>query len=641
MSAACPGTGLCRNATQCDRAPLASLTCSSPVIEGASTSLDASGSSDPDGDALTYRYTLPDGGTLDAGSTVQVALSTVGNNGFSVLVRDPAGASASASCTVQVTCAPETDAVFCSALGKDCDALTGTDRCGQPRTANCGTCVSPKVCGLMTANVCGSPDPMSIPAPRAVTPMSLSTVARPRPTFSWVLPSGADGAQVEICPDRACATPTLTFAATGTSVVPPSNLTGRVIFWRLRGRLGSTLGTSTSPVWQFTLRKNANGIDTSWGHSPDFNNDGYADAVISAYQEGKTYFYQGGPAGLTATTTFIFGTTGPTELDAAGDVNGDGFCDVLLQDRLYLGSVAGVVTTSSQTLGSFLSIHRSAGVGDVNHDGFSDVAVVASGTGGIRLNVFFGNATGVNSSPQSFVIGTNNNWYVGPVGDVNGDGFADLAVTNCWRFSCAAPGSAWVYLGSATGVQTTAVWTTSATLGLPIHLAGPGDFDGDGYADVLASTWDYVRLYRGTATGPVYASNRTIAQPINSFAGWGVALDLVDFNGDGLDDYVIGDTDREQAIVQLSPALTATSTYLTSIASENHDFGLTLVNAGDVNGDGYADILVGAPNAPQNATFEFVQFFQGNTLGRWDSGLSTTQILRGGTRNKQFGYTLR
>ena len=67
----------------------------------------------------------------------------------------------------------------------------------------------------------------------------------------------------------------------------------------------------------------------------------------------------------------------------------------------------------------------------------------------------------------------------------------------------------------------------------------------------------------------------------------------------------------------------------------------TLVNAGDINGDGFADVLVGAPNAPQNATWDFVQAFWGNSNGTLSNTNGGSQVLRGGVRNKQFGYALR
>src|SRR6185436_10870145 len=49
-----------------------------------------------------------------------------------------------------------TDAQFCASNGKNCGSFTGTNMCGNPRTANCGSCTAPATCGGGgTANVCG------------------------------------------------------------------------------------------------------------------------------------------------------------------------------------------------------------------------------------------------------------------------------------------------------------------------------------------------------------------------------------------------------------------------------------------------------------------------------------------------------
>ena len=55
-------------------------------------------------------------------------------------------------------CAPETDVQMCSRLGKNCNAISQTDNCGQPRLIpSCGACTDAQVCGATTPNVCGTP----------------------------------------------------------------------------------------------------------------------------------------------------------------------------------------------------------------------------------------------------------------------------------------------------------------------------------------------------------------------------------------------------------------------------------------------------------------------------------------------------
>ncbi len=60
----------------------------------------------------------------------------------------------------QGVCEPETDAELCSNLGKDCDEISATDRCGETRTVDCGTCAEEETCGGGGVdNVCGGPGP--------------------------------------------------------------------------------------------------------------------------------------------------------------------------------------------------------------------------------------------------------------------------------------------------------------------------------------------------------------------------------------------------------------------------------------------------------------------------------------------------
>jgi hypothetical protein len=140
-----------------------------------------------------------------------------------------------------------------------------------------------------------------------------------------------------------------------------------------------------------------------------------------------------------------------------------------------------------------------AGVGDVNGDGFADLLTGApffdqSQLDEGRVDAFYGSALGPSSLASWTVAGgqagARLGWSVAGAGDVNGDGYTDILV--------AAPeysngqleeGKAWLYAGSATGLSTQASWSaegdqTNAAFGF--SLSGAGDVNGDGYADVIA-----------------------------------------------------------------------------------------------------------------------------------------------------------
>lgn len=120
-------------------------------------------------------------------------------------------------------------------------------------------------------------------APRPVAPLSLGDVTQRRPTLRWVLAAGYDGAVVELCRDRACTMPLKTLTVSGSSARPTSDLPPRsVVFWRLRGRMGTTTDAYYGPTWLFHVPAMSapGGIDTSSNAHLDVNGDGLDDVVV-------------------------------------------------------------------------------------------------------------------------------------------------------------------------------------------------------------------------------------------------------------------------------------------------------------------------------------------------------------------------
>ncbi len=142
----------------------------------------------------------------------------------------------------------------------------------------------------------------------------------------------------------------------------------------------------------------------------------------------------------------------------AGDVNGDGFSDVIVgapeydvvfqsegQVRVYLGSPAGLSAAPAWTARGGRSGcdfgYSAAAAGDVDLDGYSDLIIGAplyntgiSQAGQVR--VYRGSSTGPGAQPSWLAESTQPNsgygWSVGSAGDVNGDGFSDVLVGAIW-----------------------------------------------------------------------------------------------------------------------------------------------------------------------------------------------------------------
>jgi hypothetical protein len=414
--------------------------------------------------------------------------------------------------------------------------------------------------------------------------------------------------------------------------------------------LGSATGLSPTPAW--TVESNqANAFLGGATTAGDVNGDGYSDVVVSAgsYDNGQTdegiaWLYLGSSSGLSATPSWVAESdqagAGFGNVACAGDVNGDGYSDVVVgalfytNDQpnegrafLYLGSATGLSPTpawtaeSNQASPNFGTV---ASAGDVNGDGYSDVLVGANFFDNGEANegrvfLYLGSVSGLSLAPawtaESNQAGA---WFGGEVasaGDVNGDGYSDVVI-GALNFDNGEvnEGGAFLFLGSATGLSPTPAWTgesdqTSANFGNSVGCAG--DVNGDGYSDVMVSApWfdngetDEGRafLYLGSAGG-LSPTPAWMEEGNNTLARFGSSRSAGDINGDGYSDVVVGavfhtngELNEGKAVLYLGNAsgLTVAPSWMAESNQSSANFGSTVASAGDVNGDGYSDVLVGA-----------------------------------------------
>jgi hypothetical protein len=385
----------------------------------------------------------------------------------------------------------------------------------------------------------------------------------------------------------------------------------------------------------------------------DVNGDGYADVIVGAPyysngqdREGRAYVYYGSASGLEPLPAWTF-ESNLVECEigwsvaSAGDVNGDGYDDVLVAsefcgalDRegrvyLFLGSAAGLSATHAWMIqggGSDESLGWSiASAGDVNNDGYDDVIVGApwasypEGHEG-RAYVFYGSASGL-STTANWTAESNVDWSdfgqsVASAGDVNGDGFSDAIIGYVGMSNPeVAEGRAYVYLGSASGLSTMPAWmyeNNHAGSELGESVASAGDVNGDGFSDVIVGGFRYgnpepregvAYLFLGSASGLSFTpawkaeSNQDYAEYGQSVASAG------DINHDGYDDVLVGapwyssgeNYEGRAFLYYGSPTgLRPSPIHMAESNQERAHLGYSVASAGDVNGDGIADIIVGA-----------------------------------------------
>jgi hypothetical protein len=418
--------------------------------------------------------------------------------------------------------------------------------------------------------------------------------------------------------------------------------------------LGGALGPATSAQAFFDGGQFDALFGFGLGTLGDLNGDGYADFAIGTpyYDddsdlEGIVRVYEGNASA----NWFLYfpwtryGTQAFAELGAsvmtAGDVNGDGYGDMILgvplfdagqtdegRALIYYGSPSrSLLTASWEIEGSTPSANMGralASAGDVNADGFGDVVVgVPNGMdGGYAVGIAYvhlGTAGGLAPSPVWSASGaplqfaSGYGWSVSGAGDVNGDGYDDVLIGQPnWgdgqRLS--AVGRAHVYDGYFGGVQTSPAWTftgsqTDESVGYRVSRAG--DVNGDGFGDVIVGTLgDRVYVFYGSAEGLSTVPDLTISGASGSNFGRAVAC-AGDVNGDGFCDVLVG---APAVTPGPAPSPGAVFCYLgsfTGLATQpawtrsgieaNEQYGESVAGAGDVNGDGRSDVVIGAPNA--------------------------------------------
>lgn len=424
-------------------------------------------------------------------------------------------------------------------------------------------------------------------------------------------------------------------------------------------------------VWQYYGQKSGDRVGATLA-SGDVNADGYMDVLVGTPKDRYDNFPYGSVA-------------------------------------VFFGGAQGIATTPQQLL--FVDAQGAdfgaaiAHLGDINGDGYADFAVGAprfgttdTGAEAGAVYVFHGSAGGLRTPAAWSTVGPQAQaqfgYAVAGGGDYNGDGWTDLAVGAPFHTNDQDDeGRVYLFEGSATGFLTTTVETLEREQAKAYYgttVAFIGDANGDGCDDIAIGAPRYDNI--ATDEGAVFVH---MGRPLSTSPGdldWSVFLPLIltsesaglrgwtiyggqayallgsslygtDFNQDGFSDLVAGapgydhTADGEGAAFVFAGS--ATGLYTAPLwqgygGQQSAGFGAAVDGSGDVNGDGFIDLAVGAPyytppleEDPQDkegAVFVFVgnnSGLNGTPTWRMDGNKAETEfglavLIAGRTNNDAF-----
>jgi hypothetical protein len=423
--------------------------------------------------------------------------------------------------------------------------------------------------------------------PRQLAPLSGSRSGSRQPVFSFI----GDSAHVDLCHDRACTSVIETLPGEDGAARPDTPLPAGTVFWRVATE------HAYSAVWQLVIPSRDSGRSTAFGTVPDYNGDGFADVAIGAPAagSGSVPVFFGGPfgPGLTPDLTLSGGDAFGRGIAAVGDVNGDGFVDLAVSSGPDSGTVTiydggptgpggnGVTLSAGPVTVSFGTSMASAG--DVDGDGYGDVVI----GGGEVAQVFFGGPDGISTTAALTLPGAGPEaLVVQGYGDVNGDGAPDIEVDGTVylggnggftaqagfdaglisSFSGDVDGDGLtdfianqaVLPGTPSGVDPTQVLLLQA--GEQV-LEAAGDVDADGYSDVVSFIGPFLnvpeleRVYFGAPTSCGTNGCRAFSAlsiPGHDRLGGNLGAIIApsgDLNGDNGDDLVVSTPENGSVFV--------------------------------------------------------------------------------------------
>jgi hypothetical protein len=362
----------------------------------------------------------------------------------------------------------------------------------------------------------------------------------------------------------------------------------------------------------------------------DVNGDGYGDLLIAMSEDNTVHLYFGSPD-LTLEPDVVFTPRSSLsmisnfglEIAGIGDVNGDGYADFAIAAHFHdWGVFKGIVflyyggeTISTTPVAEFYEPwiqdgfgHLIVDVGDINKDGYNDFTISSSynwTNGKGRVYLFWGgdtisferSVTFLDTAAIDTLIDSFFGESVANIGDANGDGFDDIAISAGYDPSVLSE-KVYVYYGGNQMDTTPDEILTSEiedySFGRVIKNAG--DINKDGEIDFFIGSWGSAYLY--LTVDSIITFNKSVT---NIYAGF-------DLNNDGYYDFILANSQHKNsdslmvggAFVYLGGENVHTD-YIHKLEGETKWSRFSdMISHVDINGDGYDELFILAPNYPNH-----------------------------------------
>ncbi len=399
----------------------------------------------------------------------------------------------------------------------------------------------------------------------------------------------------------------------------------------------------------------------------DVDNDGYSDIAVLVPYRGYCVVYYGGlqlrdsQVHPLEDTGFII--TLQSQVRPAGDIDFDGFDDVLITSPdlyvdgmraagavfVFYGSPSGLSQMPEQIIFGIEKDMRLGSdvdsVGDINKDGYADILIGADGWDSARglVQLHLGGPDGLDDHPRWTWVGDSQGDRFGHAvtgaGDINGDGWNDFAVGAPFVDSGSGKGAIYFFYGEDDIDKIVPGKTVPGTVpksyfGLSLRAAG--DVNSDGFSDLIVSTPEddsgphlkagKVELFLGTERG-IDPDPKLVmhGESDEALLGYSIAF-LGDVNRDGYDDVGIGapyhsyggEARRGKFYVFLGDkgGFRKDPSVMEMGGAAGDHFSMGLAGAGDIDGDGFMDVLVGAPGSDNSGGIDAgdLYIFRGSDL---------------------------